>query len=56
MQDLTPEFVQAVASAEIKLIKISEYLYAKKITSSISNIPSEDLFKDSYIQKILSET
>lgn len=55
----TPEALIKIKQAEVRMKHISDYLYVKKIPQvNHGTFPKEalDLFDDSYIQKILSET
>jgi hypothetical protein len=57
--DITPEFSNALIKANLKIIKISDYLYFKKIPQIKDNyaLPDEalNLFQDSTMLNLLRD-
>lgn len=55
--DLKPEFMDQIKQSELRIKRVSDYLYFKRISQPANNaLPNEalDLFNDSYFQKLLS--
>ena len=57
-QDLHPEFLQKLALANVRMQKVSDYLFFKNIPPTIQDSLPEsalDLFNDSFIQQIFKD-
>lgn len=55
LEDAHPKFLDAITKAELKMTKISNYLYFKPINPHNNGLPEEalDLFKDSHMQELM---